>query len=207
MHKSEHKNDPPYAWWISIVFVLLAVSFALDIWGDKKEIREHPPVEEVYYSTHPVREPFASAKTKQGAFVYDCADCHQNLEPPDENRPLVGAHTDIVLHHEQAMSCYTCHSKNNREQLMDIYGKEVSFEQSDQLCRRCHGPRYRDWELGIHGRPMGHWDTTKGERHNLTCVYCHDPHQPKFQPMKPSPPPSRNNFLTNKPVKQGSAHE
>ena len=111
------------------------------------------------------------------------------------SRPLIAAHKDIVLEHEEAMTCYTCHSRKNREMLNDIYGTEVAFEKSGDICRRCHGPRYRDWKLGIHGRPTGYWDKTKGERVNLTCVYCHNPHTPQFDPMPPSPPPIRDNYI------------
>jgi formate-dependent nitrite reductase cytochrome c552 subunit len=109
---------------------------------------------------------------------------------------LIAEHQDIVMDHEAAMTCYTCHSRTNRERLVDIYGTEVAFEQSENICRRCHGPRYRDWKLGIHGRLMGYWDTTKGTSTNITCVGCHDPHAPQFQRMRPSPPPSRDHYIT-----------
>lgn len=184
-----------YGWGIAGVLFLLAVSFMLDLWGDRKIIRDHPLVEKKFYSTDTVRDPFAAAETTSAGFRFGCSDCHSIMEPPQVPRKLIADHEEIVLDHEEAMTCYTCHSRDDREMLNDIYGTKVSFAESEQICRRCHGPRYRDWKIGIHGRPMGYWDQTKGESKNLTCVYCHDPHAPQFKPIKPSPPPHRDDFI------------
>lgn len=196
-----------YGWWIAGVLFLLAVSFVLDFWGDRKTIRDHALVEKRFYSTDSVRDPFAAAETTSAGFRFGCNDCHAIMEPPAVARKTIAEHEEIVLHHEQAMTCYTCHSRDDREMLNDIYGTKVSFEESEQLCRRCHGPRYRDWKIGIHGRPMGYWDKTKGESKNLTCVYCHNPHAPRFLPMPPAPPPHHDNFITGSRDADANGHQ
>jgi len=195
MEDQKKRQNPDHTWWIAIVFLLMAASFIFDVWGDKKTIRENPLVEEEYYSTDLVREPFAEAKITQAGFKFNCNSCHDHVDSPETPRKLIAEHEDIFLDHEEVMTCYTCHSRENREKLTDIYGTEVAFEKSEDICRRCHGPRYRDWKLGIHGRPIGYWDKTNGKQKNATCVYCHDPHAPKFALMEPSPPPIRDHFI------------
>lgn len=192
----KERKSQAYGWWIVCVLLLLTLSFVFDIWGEKRVIREHPPVDPKYYSTDTVRQPFAAAQTTQAGYSFDCNSCHELFEPPLEIPKLIAEHEDIVVHHEDAMTCYTCHSRTNRDMLNDIYGTEVAFGESENICRRCHGPHYRDWKLGIHGRVMGYWDKTKGSSTNRTCVSCHDPHAPKFPAIKPSPKPSRDNYMT-----------
>ncbi len=196
MQDDQKQSPSSHAWWIVCVLLLTAVSFVFDIWGDKKSIRENPAVEYKFYSTVPVRDPFTKAETERSGFKYNCNNCHEHIDSPMVPRKLIAEHQGIIVDHEEAMTCYTCHSRKNREELNDIYGNKVAFEQSQNLCRRCHGPRYRDWKLGIHGRMTGHWDKAKGGATNLACVYCHNPHSPKFKPMKPSPPPVRDNYIT-----------
>ena len=58
------------------------------------------------------------------------------------------------------------------------------------LCAKCHGPKYRDWKAGVHGRQNGYWDATKGPKEKLRCIQCHDPHKPAFPPIKPLAPPT-----------------
>jgi hypothetical protein len=192
-------KDLNYGWGVAAVLFVLAMSFVLDVWGDRKTIRTHPLVEKRFYSTDTVRDPFAKAETVSAGFRFHCNDCHAIMKPPAVSRKPIAAHEKIVLDHEQAMTCYTCHSRDDREMLNDIHGTKISFAESDQICRRCHGPRYRDWKMGIHGRPTGYWDKTKGESKNLTCVYCHNPHAPQFMPMPPSPMPRRDNFIMMTP--------
>lgn len=65
---------------------------------------------------------------------------------------------------------------------------EIAQADVVQLCAKCHGTIYRDWEAGVHGRQNGYWDAAKGEKTRLRCIQCHDPHSPQFKDMKPLPP-------------------
>lgn len=41
------------------------------------------------------------------------------------------------------------------------------------MCAKCHGPRYREWQQGAHGRSNGYWDNTRGESRRLGRTECH----------------------------------
>ena len=118
---------------------------------------------------------------------FPCNDCHSELEPNPQRRTLVDMHDDIVFNHDSENRwCLACHDTFNRDSLLLAGGKLLGFNESYKLCGQCHGPKYRDWKLGIHGKRIGEWN---GEKQYLLCVHCHDPHSPKFKAMKPMPPP------------------
>ncbi len=68
-------------------------------------------------------------------------------------------------------------------------GRKVSFSNSQLLCGSCHGPTYRDWEAGAHGRTSGYWDRSLGPIDRKICANCHNPHSPHFPGRKPAPGP------------------
>ncbi len=186
-------SSKKYYWPIIIVFVLLALSFVLDMWGKPIKIKQNPTVDSKFLSHDTVRDPLVhGAKIEQAGFKYNCNECHAYLQPPETPKKLIGAHQHIVLKHGINDNCFKCHHRTKRESLVDIYGTEVPFKQSAQLCQKCHGPKYRDWKAGVHGRPSGYWDKTKGETIKPTCAACHNPHAPKFQPIEPAPAPAGN---------------
>ncbi len=121
--------------------------------------------------------------------TFPCSMCHVDMETNLERRELVDFHDDIVLKHdEENRWCMACHDAENRDMLHSASGKLIDFSESYKLCGQCHGPKLRDWEVGIHGRRTGQWN---GEKQYLLCAHCHDPHSPKFQKMKPEPSPIR----------------
>ncbi|MCA9406257.1 MAG: hypothetical protein KC684_06965, partial [Candidatus Omnitrophica bacterium] len=194
---------------IALVFLFLAASFLMNVWGEKREIIRHPLTNPEDFTKQPVREARLEPKVMQDGYMYRCNDCHDNIEPSTVQKSFFSAHSDIILDHGANNYCLTCHSINNREMLVDINKNEISFAQSHQTCLQCHGPIYRDWENGVHGRMNDFWDSNKGEVRKLTCVACHNPHQPKFQLMQPAPAPNIQNyrdFLEHLTIKEQS-HE
>jgi hypothetical protein len=120
---------------------------------------------------------------------FPCSDCHSELIPNPQRRQLVDMHDDIVFDHDSENRwCLACHSLNTRDSLVLASGKLLGFDESYKLCGQCHGPKYRDWKLGIHGKRTGNWN---GEKEYLLCVHCHNPHSPRFQSLEPLPPPIR----------------
>ena len=119
---------------------------------------------------------------------FPCAElCHAELETNPTPRDLEEEHTDIKLHHaEQFRWCLDCHDADNRDKLHLQSGERLDFTESYRLCGQCHGDKYRNWKKGIHGKRTGRWD---GEKEYLLCAHCHNPHSPKFAPLKPMPPP------------------
>jgi hypothetical protein len=92
----------------------------------------------------------------------------------------------IINHNEEERWCLDCHNPDDRDVLRLASGRLVSFEESYYLCGQCHGTIFRDWKAGIHGRRTGEWN---GEKTYRLCVHCHNPHQPRFKPISPQPPP------------------
>jgi hypothetical protein len=126
----------------------------------------------------------------KAGWTYNCMECHKLLTARwhyDEQRPI-NEHKDIKLDHGNNRFCLNCHHPKNRNAFVDYDGSEIAEADVVQLCAKCHGTTYRDWQVGVHGRQNGHWDATKGEKTKLRCIQCHDPHSPKFKDMKPLPP-------------------
>jgi hypothetical protein len=69
-------------------------------------------------------------------------------------------------------------------------GETIVFGEAPTLCAQCHGTTWRDWEQGMHGRANDYWDVTRGAVRWLSCVECHDPHAPAFDPMQALPGPN-----------------
>jgi hypothetical protein len=121
--------------------------------------------------------------------VFPCSGCHEEFEPNATPRKLKKKHKEIVLHHgDENRWCTDCHTVGNIDKLHLASGELIDFTESYKLCGQCHGPTLRDWKAGAHGKRTGSWS---GEKQYLLCASCHNPHSPKFQPLKPLPPPVR----------------
>jgi hypothetical protein len=123
--------------------------------------------------------------------IFPCSDCHANVNPNPVRRELVEWHDDISAifnHDSENRWCLDCHDLNQRDSLRLASGKLLDFKESYKLCGQCHGEKYRDWKVGVHGKRTGEWS---GKKEYLLCVHCHNPHSPKFQELKPEPPPVR----------------
>jgi hypothetical protein len=129
---------------------------------------------------------------------FDCYVCHEKGKPPtirfDTNHNIIvpKEHSDIVMghgSHNRNNNCFNCHDEQNLLALQTRDGRELKLEESPPLCGSCHGPTYRDWEAGAHGRTGGYWKTDDGELRRQICVDCHNPHSPKIPSRKPLPPP------------------
>ena len=117
---------------------------------------------------------------------YPCSDCHADQEPDLNVRELDVEHQDIVLVHGGGRYwCTTCHG-DDRDHLVSLKGKPISFDKPYLLCGQCHFERQRDYFLGGHGKRIGSW---LGPKKLAVCTDCHDAHNPRIQPRKPQPPP------------------
>lgn len=122
--------------------------------------------------------------------IFPCSDCHSDMEPNPERRELE-EHTEIAknfAHAKDQRWCLDCHNPDDRDKLRLANGNLITFEESYDLCGQCHGTIYRDWKAGVHGKRTGEWNGRKLYR---LCVHCHDPHRPRFKPIKPMPPPMK----------------
>ncbi len=139
-------------------------------------------------------------------WTYNCMECHRLLEAKwHYDRPMA-EHQDIRLAHGENRFCLNCHHPTDRNAFVDYDGSVIPEKEVVRLCAKCHGPTYRDWKAGVHGRLNGHWDTAAGPRTQLRCIQCHDPHAPKFPTMKPLPPPTYPPRAAHAPTTSAGIH-
>ncbi len=121
--------------------------------------------------------------------IFPCSQCHDG--PGDPQRRELGFHEDVQAsfnHDSKNRWCLDCHDQQNRDVLRLASGAHVDFTESYRLCGQCHGDKYRDWRAGVHGKRIGQWN---GQKTYFLCVHCHNPHSPRFKPLKPEPRPDR----------------
>jgi hypothetical protein len=162
-------------------------------------LKEIPPVDSIFTNTTTWRTNLADLTlAKADLSDFDCYACHEHNKPPplrfDTNQVLIipKEHPDIVMRHgrhDRNNLCYNCHNESNLELLQTRDGRQLKMADSAPLCGSCHGPTYRDWEAGVHGRTSGYWDRSRGPMDRKICVSCHDPHAPKFPGRPPAPGP------------------
>ena len=182
-----------------VLFAVLAAGFLLNLWGRPNALQEIPLVEAWVTNTATVRTNLADLMgMKADLSDFDCYGCHEKNKPPvlkfdaANNLVVPKEHNDIVMghgSHNRNNLCYNCHNEANLELLQTRDGRELKMDESTPLCGSCHGPTYRDWDAGAHGRTSGYWDRALGAPDRKRCVSCHNPHSPKFPPRKPAPGP------------------
>jgi hypothetical protein len=184
---------------LTVGCVALAGAFLLDLWGRPIPLPPIPLVDPEFTNTATVRVSGAElVRTGGDASGLDCYACHDRKKQvvlkfdaekrivlPEEHKDLVMAHGT----HNRNNNCFNCHDEADLELLQTRDGRELKLLESTPLCGSCHGPTYRDWEAGVHGRTSGFWDPRSGALTRQNCVSCHDPHSPKFPPQKPAPGP------------------
>ncbi|MFG0284702.1 MAG: hypothetical protein ACF8R7_09800, partial [Phycisphaerales bacterium JB039] len=125
-----------------------------------------------------------------GSFQHRCNECHRLFRTGLDDRRQFFQHTHIRTEHGINNRCANCHDVADRERLVLRDGGSVGFAASARLCAQCHGPAYRDWQRGMHGKTLGSWRADDPRRRRLQCVQCHDPHAPAYQPIEPLPAPN-----------------
>ena len=129
----------------------------------------------------------------------NCTVCHGTDHPPkleyaaDGTVIMPKAHQNLLaMAHGRSNrndNCFNCHDSHKLTQLVTREGTTLKFEQATLLCASCHGPTYRDWEVGVHGRTNGYWNRAMGPSERQECTSCHDPHAPAFPQFIPLPAP------------------
>jgi hypothetical protein len=155
----------------------------------------------------PVRRPSTQPAYKVGGYTYRCSECHKSIPSPSETDRRLTQHREIHLQHGINTRCFNCHHRTNRDIFADDYGNEIPWDKPQLLCAKCHGPVYRDWQHGSHGRTNGYWDTARGTQSRRLCTECHDPHCPPFAPLAPAPPPNTLRMGPQAAHGPGEAHD
>ena len=200
---------------LAVLFVALAVLFLGTMSRHVKPNKTIPMVDAKFLATTPWRQTYANlVKAKADLSDYDCYGCHEKKNPPvlrfDEKQNIIvpQEHANIVMghgSHGRNNVCYNCHNEKDLTTLQARNDQVIGFDNIPQLCGTCHGPTYRDWEAGAHGRTSGYWDRSKGDIVRLSCANCHNPHSPRIPTREPAPGPHALRAV-EEPNPHGAAH-
>lgn len=133
---------------------------------------------------------FAGRSSTGELAFYPCTRCHPvtldaagNPVPP---LPNGFKKHDITLEVHDVLgtddkACLACHQAPTKDPgklvLPDGSLVEVTGDVS-RVCQRCHFEKYREWQVGIHGKDMP----------KCTAAGCHDPHTPSWIYISALPP-------------------
>jgi hypothetical protein len=176
--------------WVPLVFAAAAVVLSLDPLPPTIPLTPAARVPAWATDPTPVRQPKLKPEYQTATYTYQCLECHRIIPSPQETLRQLTQHTEIQLNHGINTRCFNCHHPGNRNAFVNDFGDEIPWNQPQLLCAKCHGPVYRDWQAGSHGRINGYWDTRRGPQTKRRCIECHDPHAPSFMRMPPAPGPN-----------------
>lgn len=172
---------------LGVAIVLIAGLFGVRFEHQPETTRDYPARPQI---------PDAEATLLEAPEIDDeylpCDDCHDDRLANRVVRELEDEHDEHELTHGD-LWCLHCHDTASEGSLHLADGSLIAFEDSWQLCTQCHAEKLPDWRAGVHGKRTGHW---RGEKEYRTCVTCHEPHAPAFQPLAPKPPPKRPEEIT-----------
>ena len=150
-----------------VVFCGLMAAFLFDLWGHSPPLPVIPLVDPAFLDTATARRSYADlVQAKEDLSDFDCYACHEKNKPPvlrydaQQNLIVPPEHSDIVMGHGlhgRNNNCFNCHNETNLSLLQTRDGRSLTFADSTPLCGSCHGPTYRDWDAGAHGRISGYW--------------------------------------------------
>ncbi len=184
---------------LSCCFLALAASFYFERGRGAVHATSIPLVDTNFISTATARMSAADLVRSGGdTSGLDCYACHEKNKPlklkldAEGNVIVPKEHDDIVMghgRHHRNNNCFNCHDETNLELLQTRDGRHLKLVDSPPLCGSCHGPTYRDWEAGVHGRTSGYWKRDAGPIDRKVCTSCHNPHSPPFPGRAPAPAP------------------
>lgn len=193
---------------------------AVLFWGDPfTDTVEMGPMPEAAGGDYLTEEAVVRSRKDQLMF-YPCNNCHGNfVKIPSSTKPRVITNNQYphesyaprdpkdLKHGKGAIWCLDCHSRTNRNVLIDHRGKKISFDQPQKLCGKCHGQILRDWREGIHGKRTGGWEPGAKKRW-WVCTECHNPHdvEPPFKPLEPEAAPELPKGMHNTDHETGGHH-
>lgn len=121
---------------------------------------------------------------------YPCTECHP-VTIGQDGKPTPPLPNDFEKHEielemhdilgEGDQACLACHDQpsNNPGMLILPDGTLIDITGDvSRVCQRCHFEKYRDWQVGIHGK----------NALKCTSAGCHDPHTPSWIYVAALPP-------------------
>jgi len=190
-NQNELRLGDSFGWVVAAGFFLLAGWFFLT-----EPVIDHPLDAPVAVQASLINTgAFRSATpeppiVKIGGMDQQCNSCHTLFSQEQLSPRRLAQHTDLDLNHGGNEWCFSCHDTKDRNKLVLADGEQIGYDRAPELCGKCHGPTYRDWQAGIHGKTLGFWNKEMGEQTRLKCSQCHDPHSPAFPMMDLLPGPN-----------------
>lgn len=149
---------------------------------------------------------FAGQSSTGELAFYPCGECHPVVLGADgkPTTPLPNdfEQHDIILEVHDTLgtddrACLACHDDPARDPGMLVLpdgSLEPVTGDVSRVCQRCHFEKYREWEVGIHGK------------HEAKCTSsgCHDPHTPSWIYI-PALPPFQGTGIEVRAVSQREA--
>ncbi|GGW46190.1 cytochrome c3 family protein [Arenibacter certesii] len=116
---------------------------------------------------------------------FACIECHSKPLSQMKGTDKAKAHWDITINHAniETMDCATCHNGEDMNNLTSLTGRNIDFNLSYKLCAQCHTNQFEDWKGGAHGKKISGWTPPRA---SMTCVECHNPHDPGFEQRWPA---------------------
>jgi len=180
----------PVRWVSPPALALLALVLATEPLPPTIEPPASAPVAWSDVAPGPLRQPLGDPPVLRIAGEpTSCNACHGIFPSVDKPPEQLSYHRNIALDHGMNDRCLNCHARDDHERFALHDGSLVGFDDAPLLCAKCHGPTYRDWQVGVHGKTTGSWLRESPDFRRLSCVECHDPHKPAFDPMTPLPAP------------------
>ena len=113
---------------------------------------------------------------------FPCTKCHEKLKPFGIKETGEKTHKNLTFQHmEEIRECTFCHSIIDPDRLHLLNGERITYDQVPDLCGQCHGERFNEWNMGLHGEESGTWN---GPRSSLSCTECHRAHSPRFPKLE-----------------------
>ena len=169
-----------------VLFIFLIILFISSGFSKPPDFQKTQKLDQTWFTPKTARAEIIKTKSLVG----NCFVCHMGMVPnPDVSQPKF-SHKSIELEHGKNKRCYNCHLIQDRNLLTPDYGPGIVHQKVEELCARCHGIVYNDWQNGTHGSKRGYWmNQDNFNTIRFTCTQCHDPHSPKFRFKDYAPPP------------------
>lgn len=189
MANGEKLNGWLIFFFIPALLILSCIFLLLPIFPLQSAAKKSPPIPADLYRVETARGTILENNT----IIGNCHLCHAYWVPiprsSDTSTPRF-AHSDIELNHGRNDRCYNCHMISDRNKYVADDSRAIMPQLPEELCKRCHGLIYNDWQRGTHGKWTGMWNPKQSrDRKTYTCTQCHDPHAPQFKYTTVAPPP------------------
>lgn len=184
MRTHQPRRLPGAGWFVGPVFLLLAGGLLLSRGKPELPVLAAVEIDPAALGTQPRRVALSDPPTINiDGFDRTCMSCHRMFPPREVEPGRLLQHRQVVLDHGINNRCHNCHDGADRNLLVLRDGTTIGYERVVELCAQCHGPTFRDWQRGAHGRTNGYWDKSRGPQQRLGCTECHNPHEPRVPAM------------------------